>query len=300
MKFGKLENIDNVDFTLPPDHPHNLSRKNRATSTNKPKFYIGCTGWSTKEWKGKVYPDKTKAADFLLAYGKQFNTVELNTTHYRIPKPEYIQKWVDQTPEDFKFCPKILKFISHARDLGTRDHKIKEFCDSISLFGDKLGMCFIQLPPYFGIDRLPIIEQFFKTFPKEIPLAIELRHESFFQNEENLSKTIELIENYQRTFLITDVSGRRDILHLALTSNTTMVRFVGNNLHPTDYTRLDQWTDKLNSWLANGLDQVYFFPHEPDNLYAPEISQHLYQRIAKFDNFTVRGPRMIEQQKSLF
>lgn len=300
MKFGKLENIEGIDFTLPEDHPNNSLRKQASPTNNKTRFYIGCTGWSTKEWKGKIYPDKTKAADFLTAYGKQFNTVELNTTHYRIPKPEYIQKWVDQTPKDFKFCPKILKFISHAKDLGTSNKRIKEFCDAISLFDDKLGMCFIQLPPYFGIDRLPIIEQFFKIFPKEIPLSIELRHGSFYESDDNLNRTIELIQKYHRTFLITDVSGRRDILHMALTSNSTMIRFVGNNLHSTDYTRLDTWINKLYSWQSCGMEEVYFFPHEPDNINAPEISQHLYHRITKFDNFMGRGPKMLQQQKTLF
>lgn len=300
MKFGKLENIENVNFKLPEDHARNSLFTSSTQSISLPQFFIGCTSWTTKEWKGRTYPQKTKAADFLNAYGKQFNSIELNTTHYRIPKPEYILKWVDQTPDDFRFCPKVLKFISHAKDLSLGNSRIKEFCDAISLFGDKLGMCFIQLPPYFGIDRLAILEQFLKAFPKEIPLAIELRNESFYASGENLNKTIDLLIKYHRTFLITDVAGRRDILHMALTSDTTMIRFVGNDLHPTDFSRLDEWASKLNSWLSCGLKNVYFFPHEPDNINAPEISEYLNHRIKKFDNFNIRGPKTIEQQQSLF
>lgn len=300
MKFGKLENIEGVDFKLPTDHPNNSNLSKELIRTAPSNFHIGCTSWTTKEWKGKVYPEKTKAADFLLAYGRQFNTIELNTTHYRIPKPEYVQKWVDQTPADFKFCPKLLQLISHSRDLGMGTNRIKEFCNVISLFEDKLGMCFIQLPPYFGIDRLPILESFLKVFPAELPLAVELRHESFYQSKDNLAKTIDLLIKYKRTFLITDVAGRRDILHMALTSSSTMVRFVGNNLHETDYSRMDEWVMKLNSWKAYGLKSVYFFPHEPDNIFAPEISQYLSHRLKKDDNFKVRGPKLIEQQKSLF
>jgi len=300
MKFGKLDNIEGVDFTLPADYLHNKSTPNETSQSVDTQFYIGCTAWTTKQWKGRTYPEKTKAADYLIAYGKQFNTIELNTTHYSIPKPAYIQKWVDQTPKDFKFCPKVLKYISHASDLSIGTQKINEFCNAVSLFEDKLGMCFIQLPPYFSIERLPVLEQFFKAFPQEIPLAVELRHESFYENGDNLSKTLELIVKYGRTFLITDVAGRRDILHMAMTSDTTMVRFVGNDLHPTDYSRLEEWVSKLNSWTEYGLNKVYFFPHEPDNINAPEISQYFYQRINKFDNFKGRGPRLLEQQKSLF
>ena len=43
-----------------------------------PKIYIGCTGWSMKEWVGKVYPPKTPAKDYLKHYAKQFNTIECN------------------------------------------------------------------------------------------------------------------------------------------------------------------------------------------------------------------------------
>lgn len=300
MKFGKLNNIEGVDFTLPDDHPSNSFLSLSTNKTHHTQFYIGATGWTTKEWKGKTYPAKTKATDFLTAYGRQFNTVELNSTYYSIPKPECILKWVDQTPKDFKFCPKILKFISHAKDLSLGNQRINDFCNAVSLFEDKLGMCFIQLPPYFGFDRLPLLEQFFKAFPQEIPLAVELRHESFYQDQDDLNMTLELLMKYDRTFLITDVAGRRDILHMALTSNSTMVRFVGNNLHQTDYSRLDNWIDKLNSWRAYGLSDLFFFPHEPDNINAPEISHYLYQQITKFDNFVGRGPRSLEQQKSLF
>lgn len=300
MKFGKLDNIEDVNFKLPEDYPFNSGLLTDSIEYSQPNFYIGCTSWTTKEWKGKVYPEKTKAADFLIAYGRQFNTIELNTTHYRIPKPEYIKKWIDQTPVDFKFCPKVLQLISHSRDLGLGTNRITEFCEAVSLFGDKLGMCFIQLPPYFGIDRLPILESFFNAFPTEIPLAVELRHESFYQTTDNLAKTIDLLNKYDKTFLITDVAGRRDILHMALTTGSTMIRFVGNNLHKTDYSRMDEWVEKLNSWKAYGLKTVYFFPHEPDNICAPEISQYLNQRLKKDDNFKVRGPKLIEQQKSLF
>jgi len=299
MKFGKVENIDGIDFSLPNDHPSMKARFKEA-SIAPCNFFIGCTAWTSKEWKGKYYPQKTKSTDFLYEYGKQFNTIELNTTHYRIPKPEYIEKWKDQTPTDFKFCPKVLKYISHASDLGIGTNRIREFCDVITMFEDKLGMCFIQLPPYFGIDRISILEKFLQTFPSDVPLALELRNENFYNSEENLEKTIQLLEKYKRTFLLTDVSGRRDILHMALTSDTTMVRFVGNNLHETDFNRIDEWVSKLNSWQAYGLNKVYFFPHEPDNIKAPEISEYLCDHIKKIDNFNVRGPKLISTQKSLF
>ena len=111
MKFGKLPDISNVDFSLPV-----VSQKNievLQTNKNQPTIiYIGCTGWSMKEWVGKVYPPKTKTKDYLKYYAQQFNTIELNTTHYRIPDLATIEKWKTESTDDFRFCPKILQAVS--------------------------------------------------------------------------------------------------------------------------------------------------------------------------------------------
>jgi len=117
MKFGKLPNIDQVDFSLPPDAEGTASILAKLPQS-KSQLYVGCTGWGMKEWIGTVYPAKTKAKDFLHHYARQFSTIELNTTHYRIPTPETVIKWRDTTPADFRFCPKIPQSISHSRDMG--------------------------------------------------------------------------------------------------------------------------------------------------------------------------------------
>lgn len=105
--------------------------------------------------------------------------------------------------------------------------------------------------------------------------------------------------------VITDVAGRRDVCHLRLTTNTVLVRFVGNNLHPTDYSRIDDWVRRLEYWFSNGLHQVYFFTHEPDNLMAPDLAIYLVEKLDKMGGVETRGPKIIGQdgagqQMSLF
>jgi len=77
MKFGKLPDITQVDFTLPPDPAGTTTILAKLPPSKAPKLYVGCTGWGMKEWVGKVYPEKTKAKDYLTHYTKQFNTIEL-------------------------------------------------------------------------------------------------------------------------------------------------------------------------------------------------------------------------------
>ena len=145
-------------------------------------FYIGCTGWSMKEWVGKVYPTGTKAKGYLEHYSKQFNTIELNTTHYRTPDSKTIQKWKSESElQILSFVPKILQAISHSRNLGAGTGQIINFVEAIQGLEEKLGCSFMQFPPYFGVDKLPVLESFVKQFPTHIPLALELRHESWFK-----------------------------------------------------------------------------------------------------------------------
>lgn len=305
MKFGKLSDISHVDFQLPPDAAETATTLVKYKQENQPlDFYIGCTGWSMKEWVGSIYPKNAKAKDFLKYYTEQFNTIELNTTHYRIPTLATIQKWKDQSVADFKFCPKVPQTISHSKSLGIGTSALQQFCDAVANLEDKLGCCFIQLPPYFGVDRMPLLLNFIDQFPSEIPLAIEFRHESWFSQLHDFKNIMEHMEQKGVSSVISDVAGRRDVLHMHLTTSTAMIRFVGNGLHPTDFERVNTWIDRLQQWQQLGLTTVYFFTHEPDNIQAPELARFLFEKILPNNQIQTRGPKFLEadqgEQMSLF
>ena len=263
MDFGKLSNIKNVDFTLPPDPLETLKiLRGLPKQDGLPRVYVGCTGWAMKEWVGHIYPKGAKPTDFLHHYSRQFNTIEMNTTHYRTPSALDIQKWFDATPADFRFAPKMLQTISHSHNLGFGTGLTAEFCEAILGLEEKLGVCFMQMPPHFQYKNLPILEAFLRNFPKNVPLALEIRHEEWFSNPHYFDKLFHLLENNLVSTVITDVAGRRDVLHQRLTTGSVVIRFVGNNLHPTDFTRLDEWVLRLKKWFEAGLHEVYFFTHE--------------------------------------
>ncbi|MEL6636813.1 MAG: DUF72 domain-containing protein [Bacteroidota bacterium] len=289
MKFGKLPDISLVDFQLPPDPPFTQTQLARLPAPESlANCYIGCTGWGMKEWVGKVYPPKTPAKEYLWYYSRQFNTIELNTTHYRIPSPGMVEKWKNESAADFKFCPKVPQRISHSKDLALNGELIETFCEAIAGLEDKLGCCFVQLPPYFGVDRLPLLRRFLERWPTEVPLAVEFRHESWFAQPAPEVWTV--LQAAGVSTVITDVAGRRDVLHQYLTTDTAMIRFVGNGLHPTDYQRIDEWVKRLKTWLQRGLREVYFFPHEPDNLLAPDLSLYLAAAVQEHCPAHTRGP----------
>ncbi|MEM8906434.1 MAG: DUF72 domain-containing protein, partial [Bacteroidota bacterium] len=244
-----------------------------------------------------AYPTGAKTKDYLRYYCQQFNTIELNTTHYRIPDLATVQKWKAAAGSDFRYCPKLPQSISHRRDMGLSSGQLLHFCEVIQELGTTLGCCFMQLPPYFGADRLSELANFLQKFPKSIPLAIEVRHESWFASAQAQQALFELLSAENTTAVITDVAGRRDVLHQYLTTGSTMIRFVGNGLHPTDYSRIDQWIERLQSWWEKGLHDVYFFTHEPDNVLAPQLAQYLAQQAQKKYSVKTRGPQLPFQAK---
>ena len=296
MKFGKVDNVEGIDFTLPPDDPTNSSIFSNSPSLST--FYIGATGWSMKEWKGIIYPGQAKANQYLHYYSRQFNSIEMNTTHYRLPKTALIEKWKNAVPDDFKFCPKVWKNISHRKEMGIADGSIKDFSYFISMLEEKLGPCFLQLPPYFDFSRLELLETVLKKFPATFQLAVEARHESFYRKE-NKDRFSEILRKYNCIWLITDVAGRRDILHSTLTTPDIMIRWVGNGLHSTDYSRINDWKKRIANWKSMGLRDLYFFPHQPDNLLTPKISEYVIAQMKPLNFHSMRGPKLADNNNQL-
>ncbi|HOY07542.1 MAG TPA: DUF72 domain-containing protein [Saprospiraceae bacterium] len=302
MKFAKLPSVDHVDFSLPPEPPQNEEVLAALPRPAKPHIYIGGTGYNVKHWVGSLYPFGAKDRDFLRYYGTQFNTIEHNTTHYRIPDAATVARWKEETPADFRYCPKIPQTISHARDLGIYSGLIPVFCEAIKDLDGKMGCCFMQLPPHFTTKELPLLQRFIERWDPQIPLAIEARHESFFEPTVDAETFFQMLQENNMATVITDVAGRRDVCHMRLTNRRVLVRFVGNELHPSDYERVEAWSERLHFWLEAGLHEVYFFTHEPDDVLVPELAEFTLKTfLEEMPDVDIRGPKKVGgQQGSLF
>ncbi|WCL80673.1 DUF72 domain-containing protein [Saprospira sp. CCB-QB6] len=290
MKFGKLTDISGVDFSLPA-----LSSRTEALlagrSPKKPAVYIGCTGWAMKEWVGRYYSPGTTPRDYLRAYGQQFDGIELNSTHYQLPKVELLERWREETPASFRFSPKLGQNISHAADLGINLGLGPSFAERLQSLGSRLGWGFMQLPPHFGPSKLPLLEQFLKQYPQSLfPICIEARQADIFADPLARKDYFDLLQHYKVGTCITDVAGRRDVLHLELTAPVLMLRFVGNGLLPSDYERVDAWIAKVIELQEKGIREFYLFLHEPDNILAPDICQYMAEQLAEKTDWSIKIP----------
>ena len=296
MKFGQVEDPSKIDFTLPKDH----SRTKEILKQNKKgleNISIGCAKWNKTDLKG-FYPKGTK--DELTYYATQFNSIELNATFYGMPSSEQVLTWKEKTPADFKFFPKITNTVSHFRRLLNIDDVVTQFATAVLNFDEKLGMVFLQLHDNFKPKDYERLEQFVNKWPKEVPLAIELRNTEWFTDEEIFDKSCELFEQHNITNIIVDTAGRRDMLHMRLTTPNAFIRYVGAN-DESDYQRLDDWLKHLTKWKKEGLQNLYFFVHQNIEKASPLLSAYFIENLNKEWKTDLLIPKMgQENMPSLF
>lgn len=273
MKFGSVENPADIDFTLPDDH-HDTERVLKG-GAGLGDVFVGCAKWNRQDLK-KFYPRGTK--DDLAYYASKFNSIELNATFYNHFSVDQIEKWVDKTPDDFKFFPKVHQMVSHIRRLNNVEEPIERYATNIRSFGSKLGMCFLQLHDNFKPANLDRLITAVELWPKDVPLAIELRNTEWFNDAEIANQVYTLFEKHQITNIITDTAGRRDLLHMRLTSPSVFVRYVGAN-HVSDYSRLDVWMKRIKKWAELGMENLYFFVHQNLEKESPVLSAHFIKNL---------------------
>jgi uncharacterized protein YecE (DUF72 family) len=281
VEFGRFQDIDRADTRLPPDPPETgRVLRSRGTGGAAPRLRIGAARWGVQEWLGPLYPPGTPAGEFLRHYARRFAAVELNSTYYQIPSEDTLRRWRGLVPPSFRFCPKLPRHVSQKKRLTEQLPATKAFAERIQDLEEHLGLCFLQLPPNFGPASVTELRQYLLGLPRNLPLAVELRHPGWFRDP--LSReTFALLAGHNIATVITDTLGRRDAVHMRLTTPRAFVRFVGNDLHPSDYRRIDEWVDRLASWVEQGLEELYFFVHEPRELNTLTLSAYLEQKLTE-------------------
>lgn len=290
MKFGKVDNPGDIDFSLPPSHEQT---KEVLKSFEPSQFHdvrIGCAKWNKKDLKN-FYPRGTK--DELEYYSTQFNSIELNASFYRMFPSEQFATWEAKAGEDFKFFPKVPQIISHRKRLNDTEILTDDFVTNMLPLKEKLGMSFLQLRDDFGPKNIARIEAFFKHWPREIPLSAEFRHPDWYKDAGVADELNDLMKLYNITHIITDSAGRRDLLHMRLTTESAFIRYNGAN-YESDYTRLDDWLDRLGEWYELGLKNVYFFVHQNVEEASPLLSAYFIEKFNKRFNTDIKIPKTLK------
>jgi uncharacterized protein YecE (DUF72 family) len=302
MEFGHIEEgLDTIDFSLPPDSVGTISTLKAAQTTGeKLAVFVGASKWGEKSWTGKIYPLKTPDKEFLPIYCQNFNTVEFGATFYTNYGAEDLSRWVRQVSAvpGFKFSLRMPQQISHVRRLKNAEERTAQFYQSLSAFGNHLGPLILQLGENFSPKLFTNLQDYLSGLPRTIPVHVEVRNKNWFVEGEDRDNYFELLRELGVGTVISDTAGRRDAVHMELTRDEALIRFVGNNLAPSDYTRMDAWVERFKVWQGLGLKKIWFFMHQNDERYVPEACDYLIKRMNEKLDTQVAGPKFLN--KGLF
>jgi uncharacterized protein YecE (DUF72 family) len=238
------------------------------------RYYIGCSGWSYKHWKGVFYPDDLPQTKWLQHYVKHFNTVEINSTFYRFPRKEILQQWYNETPDDFTFTLKGSRYITHMKKLKNVEESVQNFYEEAQVMGDKIGCILWQLPPnlHRNDDKL---EAFGKALSNDFRNVIEFRHESWFNDD-----VCNILQKHNIGFCIISTPDLPEIIRV--TADVVYVRFHGKDEEWYTYNygndELQRWAEAIKKLQA---PQQYIYFNNDYRAHAVQNAQQLSNYLSK-------------------
>ncbi|HAY81452.1 MAG TPA: hypothetical protein DCY79_16735 [Planctomycetaceae bacterium] len=266
----------------------------------KRAYSLGCPIWACAAWQGSLYGPKSPRSKWLTEYSQVFQAVEGNNTFYGLPSADTVQRWCQETADDFHFVLKFPRAITHdkkLRDAATETRAFVDLLDILATAG-RLGPSMLQLPPYFSGADLPILADYLKHLPDSLPYAVELRHDDFFQGSTHERKLEDLLRQQGVDRVIFDSrplhsaapndeieaanqtrKPRLPVNPIAL-GKRPVLRLIGRNDISQVQPWLESWAPTVHAWIQNNL-HPYIFTHTPDDRFAPFLAQRFHQQLTQ-------------------
>lgn len=223
------------------------------------KYYIGCSGWHYEHWRGLYYPEKLPKSKWLSFYARQFNTVELNNSFYKLPSEKAFTSWLESTPDNFVFSVKVSRFITHIKRLKNLGSAVENFLSRADLLGDKLGPLLYQLPPNMKRND-ELLQNFLSSLPQKYQHVVEFRHESWIDEA-----VFDILRRYNTGLCVFDMPGFG--CPLIATSNFAYIRFHGSeSLYFSCYSEeeLSQWAKRIAQLSETIKDSYIYFNNDAE------------------------------------
>jgi uncharacterized protein YecE (DUF72 family) len=239
-----------------------------------PRARIGCSGWNYADWRGRLYPEGLGTGRWLERYAEVFDTVEVNSTFYRLAKPDAVRRWLEQTPDGFVFAVKGSRYLTHVRRLRSMREGVERFYEAIEPLArsPKMGPVLWQLPANFRRDD-ELLAQTLEVLP-EGRHCFEFRHESWFTRE-----VYALLRSHGVALVIGDHPKWPFQTH-EMTAEWTYVRLHhGRRGRRGNYSRseLDEWVERIRRWRRRRAVFVYF--NNDWNGFAVDNARYVLRRL---------------------
>ena len=230
----------------------------------RPNPRIGCSGWNYKAWRVAFYPKGLSSERWLDFYASRFDTVEINSTFYRLPERGTFAAWQAQTPKNFLFAVKASRFLTHMKRLREPREPLARLFSRASALGRQLGPVLYQLPGNFTID-LARLEAFLAALPRlssgaRIRHVMEFRHPSWY-----VAETYHALRRHGVALCLHDKEGSE--IDQPIDGPFVYVRFHGTSgRYHGSYGRraLTVWAHRLAEQMQDGRQIFAYFNNDPD------------------------------------
>jgi uncharacterized protein YecE (DUF72 family) len=234
--------------------PSATSGRSRLSSRTRP-VRVGCSGWNYDDWRGRLYPEGLGKPRWLRRYAEEFDTVEVNSTFYRLASRDAVARWVDDTPDDFLFAAKASRYLTHIRRLRDIGDGIERYYERIQPLVDsgKLGPIVWQLPANFRRDD-DVLAGALRQLPPGRH-CFEFRHESWFTRD-----VYALLREHDAALVVGD-HPKWPFQARELTTGWTLVRLHhGRRGRRGNYSQseIEEWARRIAQWRRRAEILVYF------------------------------------------
>ncbi len=226
-------------------------------STNK---YFGGLSGLVLDIPKYLFPPPFQDASRLTYYASLFNSIEINTSFYKLPRSVTVQKWVESVPANFRFTFKLWRQITHNNGFAFEQKDVEDFMRSISPAADKKGCLLIQTPPRMGREGLARLELLLSTIRTcdagQWPIAVEFRNKSWYHEQVYL-----LLEKYHSGLVIHDIPKSSTPL-IDHEEDFIYLRFhgpKGDYRHSYDDFFLAEYASYIKEWMENNKTVYVYF-----------------------------------------
>ncbi|MCW4047234.1 MAG: DUF72 domain-containing protein [Candidatus Bathyarchaeota archaeon] len=236
-------------------------------------LHVGTMGWSYDFWKGNFYPEDLSSKEYLAYYASQFDTVEVDSTFYRIPRKQSVVDWREQTPENFLFSLKFPQVITHVKMLRDCQREVAVFLERVGLLEKKLCALLLQFPYTFGIEQVPLLHDFLRNLPKKHRYVVEVRNrkllnDGFYNVLRNNSVALAWVDS---PFMPQTSEITADFIYVRWEGDHRKVKGTLGRREVDRTNSIKSWADKLKPFVDGqtevfGYFSKYYSGHSPSDV----------------------------------
>jgi uncharacterized protein YecE (DUF72 family) len=229
--------------------------------TPVPQLWIGTSGLVLPVPNKQAFPPEFQSGSRLTFYASLFNSIEVNSSFYKVPQPPTFSKWANEVPEDFRFTVKLWRGITHEPDLNFTPADVDKFMHSANQLSAKKGCLLIQLPPSLRVDKINQLQRLLERVTRSTPqrdwkIAVEFRNRTWYSQEAE-----QLLAQFRAVKVLHDMPASK-IMETAGDLPFVYLRFHGP---AGDYkggygkSVLKKYAEMVQQWQAAGKDVYVYF-----------------------------------------